>query len=127
MSLFSVSMYGFGESWSSEEDWENIRDSLTETDTETVKEQLEHMDGAEITYPQSESGTEEIQGDLAGRYDKLIEFNSGSQGVTQYMEIDGRDLRVAVEKNDDLKFYLEAYEEAESKLSGLNLGLGTPS
>lgn len=120
-------MYDFGDSWSPEEDWESVRDSLTDTDTETVKRQLEHMDGAEITYPETDSGTEEIQDDLADRYDELIEVNSGSEGLNQYMEIDGRDLRVAVEKDDDLKFYLEAYEEAEGKISGLNLGLGTPS
>lgn len=119
-------MYGFGDSWSPEEDWESVRDSLTETDTETVKRQLEHMDSAEITYPETNSGTEAIQGDLAGRYDKLID-NSDSEGLTQYMEIDGRNLRVAVEKNADLKFYLEAYEEVGSKIPGPNLGLGTLS
>lgn len=120
-------MYVFGDSWSPEEDWGDVRDSLTETDTESVKRQLEHMDYAEITYPETKSDTSEIEGDLAERYDKLIEFNSGTEGVTQYMEIDGRDLRIAVEKDDDLKFYLEAYEEPESRLSGLNLGLGTLS
>lgn len=41
----------------------------------------------EITYPESDSGTQEMDPDLAEYYDRLIKFNSGSEGVTQYIGI----------------------------------------
>ncbi|MFB6175204.1 MAG: hypothetical protein ABEJ87_04475 [Candidatus Nanohalobium sp.] len=118
-------MYISRNSWEPGDNWSVVRESLRPTDTEQVRSQLQVMGRAEISYPDD---TEmKWKTDLGDRYERLVDSFGGEENVQQYMEIDGGDLKVAVEQDQEPLFYLSANEETYLSIPGLDLWRGTLS
>lgn len=117
-------MFGSGDGQASKSGWGDIDDSLSETGTESVLEQLSAMDEAEVVYPDGTSyGWEE---DLEENYSELVNAFGGEDEVNQYMEIKGTEVTIAVEHGKETVFTVYADEERYGKDSSLNLGLASP-
>lgn len=117
-------MFGSGDEQASKSGWVDIDDSLSETGTESVLEQLSAMDEAEVVYPDGTSY--EWEEGLEENYMELVDGFGGEDEVSQYMEIEGTEVTVAVEHGEETVFTVYADEERYGKDSGLNLGLASP-
>ncbi len=105
------------------DDWDEIRDSLNEVDTEYVVEQLDVMGKADLTY--SDGKQSEWRQDIAEKYEKLVNGFGGEEEVSQYLEIGGKGVAVAVEYDDEPLFTVKALEPHYMNIEGPDTDLDT--
>lgn len=104
-------------------DWEEIRESLDEVDTEYITDQLGVMGKAELTY--SDGKTSEWNEDIAEKYEQLVKGFGGEDQVSQYLEIGGKGVAVAVEYDDEPLFTVKALEPHYLQFEGPDTDLDT--
>lgn len=104
-------------------DWESVRDSLNEVDTDYVMDQLDVMGKAELTY--SDGKTSEWNEDIAEKYQQLVKGFGGEEQVSQYLEIGGKGVAVAVEYDDEPMFKVKALEPHYMRMEGPDTDLDT--
>lgn len=104
-----------------EKEWEQIRDSLDEVDTDYVADQLGVMGRAEVLYP--DGSNYEWRNDIAEKYEQLVNGFGGEEKVAQYLEIDAKGVAVAVEYEDEPIFAIKALEPGYSVAEGPKIDL----
>ena len=104
-------------------EWESVRESLDEVDTDYVMDQLDVMGKAELTY--SDGKTSEWNEDIAEKYRKLVKGFGGEEQVSQYLEIGGNGVAVAVEYDDEPLFTVKAIERYPLAVDGPDTDLDT--
>lgn len=95
-----------------QQEWTEVRDSLQETDTDSVANQLDFMRYAEVVY--SDGETSDWYTDIVERYEELVEGFGGEESVDQYMEIGAKGVSIAVEHDDEHIFTVYAAESGYS-------------
>lgn len=106
-----------------ETEWEQIRESLDEVDTDYITGQLKVMNRAEVLYP---DGTDyEWNEEITEKYERLVNGFGGEEEVEQYLQIGAKGVAVAVEYDGEPIFAVKALEPGYERSEGSKIDLST--
>jgi hypothetical protein len=119
-------MYGSEHGEVYEDDWSDVKSSLSSVGTEEVLNQLGAMNEADVVYNGWE--TEWSDEDIVENYRKMLDAFGGEQNLDQYIDIGGLGVTVAVEDGDEPVFVVYGEDEVYDEAGRFGLGfVGTPS
>lgn len=104
-------------------EWQQVRESLNEVDTDYVTDQLDVMKAAELIY--SDGRTTEWKKDMSEKYETLVEAFGGEESVNQYLDVEAKGVSIAVEYDDEPVFVVYAQESRYENIEGPKIDFDT--
>lgn len=104
-----------------DQNWEDVKDRLTPTNTNIATDQLEVMRSADIVYPDGNRST--VSEEISDKYETLVESFGGEEEVKQYYDVGARGVTIVVEQDNSPLFVVYGKEDSYSKGSGPLFGL----
>lgn len=104
-------------------EWQQVRESLNEVDTDYITDQLEVMKAAELVY--SDGRTTAWRNDMSEKYETLVEAFGGEESVKQYLDVGARGVSIAVEHDDEPVFAVYAQETRYENIEGPKIDFDT--
>ena len=120
-------MYSSGDGEVYEQDWSDVKSSLSSFGTDEVLSQLEAMGESSIVYEDGWRNKWEDE-EIVDKYQEVLNAFGGEEQLDQYMDIGGLGVTVAVEDGDEPIFVVYGEDEINKEKGRFGLGIvGTPS